>query len=262
MLPDFEMIIHKFLARQDITIIPIADVHLGARECMESEFINFIDTIKDNPNVYVILGGDLIDNGTRNGLTNIFRATMPPSQQKKEMAKILAPIADKILAAVGGNHERRSGSNTVDDDPMYDILAKIDCENIYRENIAFLKLQFGKQDGAGERNPTYMLTVCHGAGGGQLTSGAVLRGERFAYSIDGADALIYGHTHRPFTTAPGKIVIDKCNNKVSVKPFKVINMTSWLEYTDYAAQKMLTPTAHTIQTITLCGDHKEMVVTM
>ena len=262
MLPDFEMIIRKFPDRQDITIIPIADVHLGARECMEQQFISFIDSIKDNPNVYVILGGDLIDNGTRNGLTNIFRATMPPSQQKKEMAKILAPIAGKILAAVGGNHERRSGSNTVDDDPMYDILCKIDAENVYRESIAFLKLQFGNVSGDGMKNPTYSIVVAHGAGGGQLTSGAVLRGERFAYSLSGADALIFGHTHRPFTTTPGQIVIDTRNNKVSVKPFKVINMTSWLEYTDYAAQKMLTPTAHTIQTITLCGDHKEMVVTM
>lgn len=262
MLPDFEMIVHKFPEREDITIIPIADVHLGARECMEQEFISFIGTIAEKPNVYVILGGDLIDNGTRNGLTNVFRATMPPSQQKKEMAKILAPIRDKILCAVGGNHERRSGSKTVDDDPMYDILCKIDAENVYRENIAFLKLQFGKTDGDGTKNPTYSIVVTHGAGGGQLTSGAVLRGERFAYSIDGADALIYGHTHRPFTTTPGKIVIDKCNNRVSVKPFKVINMTSWLDYTDYAAQKMLTPTVHCLQTLTLRGNRKEMVVTM
>ena len=261
MLPDFEMIIHKFPDRQDITIIPIADVHLGARECMEQEFISFIDSIKDKPNVYVILGGDLIDNGTRNGLTNIFRATMPPSQQKKEMAKILEPIASKILCAVGGNHERRSGKDA-DDEPIYDILCKIDAENVYRESTAFLKLQFGKTDGDGMKNPTYTIVVTHGAGGGQLTSGAVLRGERYGYSIDGADMLVFGHTHRPFTTTPGKIVIDKCNNKVSVKPFKVVNMTSWLDYTDYAAQKMLTPTAHNLQTITLCGDHKEMVVTM
>lgn len=262
MLPDFEMIVHKFPEREDITIIPIADVHLGARECMEQEFISFIGTIAEKPNVYVILGGDLIDNGTRNSVTNIFRATMPPSAQKKEMAKILAPIRDKILCAVSGNHELRKDNRCADDDPLYDILCKIDAENVYRENIAFLKLQFGNVEGAGQRNPTYVLTVCHGAGGGQLTSGAVLRGERFAYSIDGADALIYGHTHRPFTTTPGKIVIDTHNNRVSVKPFKVINMTSWLDYTDYAAQKMLTPTAHALQTITLCGDHKEMVVTM
>jgi hypothetical protein len=44
--------------------------------------------------------------------------------------------------------------------------------------------------------------------------------------------------------------------------FKVINMTSWLEWGGYAAQKMLLPTSHSLQTLTLRGKLKEMVVTM
>jgi len=262
MLNDFEMIVHKFPNREDITIIPISDVHLGSQECMESEFIEFINKVKETPDVYLVLGGDLIDNGVRNGLTNVFRATMPPSQQKKEMANILAPVADRILAATSGNHERRSGKD-VDDDPAYDIMCKIDREEVYRENICFVKLQFGEIEGDGMKNPTYMLCVAHGAGGGgQLTSGAVLRGERYGYAIDGCDALIIGHTHKPFITNPGKIVIDPRNNKISVKPFRVISMTSWLKYGDYAAQKMLLPTTHSLQTLTLRGNKKEMVVRM
>ena len=82
------------------------------------------------------------------------------------------------------------------------------------------------------------------------------------YAVDGIDAIIFGHTHRPFTTVPGKIFFDTRNNKVSVKPFKVINMSSWLDYTEYAMQKMLTPTVHNLHTITLKGNKKEMVVTM
>ena len=260
MLNDFEMIIHKF-PNEDITIYPIADVHLGSQECMEQEFIKFINMVEDMPNVYLILGGDLIDNGVRNGLTNVFRATMPPSQQKREMANILAPVRDKLLCAVSGNHERRSGKD-VDDDPTYDILCKLDKEEIYRENMAFMKLQFGSIEGTGLKNPTYTLVVTHGAGGGQLTSGAVLRGERFGYAVDGMDALIIGHTHKPYITNPGKIVIDKANNIVSIKPFKVINMTSWLKYGDYAAQKMLLPSSHNLQTLTLRGNKKDMVVSM
>jgi predicted phosphodiesterase len=71
--------------------------------------------------------------------------------------------------------------------------------------------------------PTYNLVVTHGAGGGILTGGAVNRGERFGYVIDGMDALIVGHTHKPFTTQPGKIKIDPHNNLVTIKPFKVIS---------------------------------------
>lgn len=261
MLPDFEMIIHKFPERKDITIIPIADVHLGAREFMEREFTSFLNNIKDTPDTYLVLGGDLINNATRSSVSNIFEETMRPADQKKMMAKLLAPVADKILCAVGGNHERRSGKDA-DDDPMYDILCKIDKENLYRENIAFMKLQFGNPQGDGKKNPTYTLVVTHGAGGGAMTSGAVLKGERFGYAVDGMDALIMGHTHKPFVTQPGKIVIDKLNNKVTVKPFRVINMTSWLEWGGYAAQKMLLPSTHALQTLTLCGNHKEMVVTM
>ena len=85
MLGDFELIQHSFLGGHDITIIPVFDVHLGSQECMEQEFIRFIKKVAETPNVYLIIGGDLIDNGTKSSVTNVFRATMSPSQQKKEM---------------------------------------------------------------------------------------------------------------------------------------------------------------------------------
>lgn len=261
------MIQHKFLGGHDITIVPIADVHLGSPGCMEQEFIKFIDTVKDTPNLYLTLGGDLIDNGTKSSVTNVFRATMSPSAQKKEMAKILEPVRDRILCFVPGNHERRSGKDA-DDDPVYDIAAKLDLEHLYRENIAFVKVQLGREDYEngvrmnGLYRPTYNLVVVHGTGGGILTGGAVNRGERFGYVIDGMDALIVHHTHKPFVTQPGKIVIDPRNNQVSVRPFRVICATSWLEYGGYTARGMMLPATHCLQTMTLRGAKKEILVTM
>jgi predicted phosphodiesterase len=232
---------------------------------MEQEFMQFIDRVKETPNMYLTLGGDLLDNGTRSSVTNVFRATISPSQQKKQMANMLAPVRDRILCFVPGNHERRSGKD-VDDDPVYDIAAKLDLEDLYRENIAFVKVQMGKEGGvgttAGKYRPTYMLVVAHGTGGGILTGGAVNRGERFGYVIDGMDALIVGHTHKPFVTQPGKIKIDPFNNKISVRPFRVICATSWLEYGGYAARGMMLPATHCLQTMTLRGDRKEIIVTM
>lgn len=262
MLPDFELIQHQFYGGHDITIVPIFDVHLGSPGCMEQEFISFIETVKNTPNLYLILGGDLIDNGTRSSVTNPFRATMPPSQQKKEMANILRPVADRILCILPGNHERRSGKDA-DDDPCYDIAAKMDIEDRYRENIAFLKIQMGRKNATcGDYRPTYVITVVHGNGGGILTGGVVNKGERFGYVIDGMDALIMGHSHKPFSTQPGKIQIDPRNNQISVKPFKVISATSWLDFGGYAARNMLLPTSHCLQTLTLRGKKKEIIVTM
>lgn len=262
-LPDFELIQHQFMGGHDITIVPISDVHLGSPECMEQEFISFIDTVVKTPNMYLVLGGDLIDNGTRSSVGSaVFRQTMSPSQQKREMANILAPARDRLLCLLPGNHERRSGKDA-DDDPVYDIAAKLDLEHLYRENIAFVKIQMGRNDrSSGAERPTYVIVCLHGTGGGIYTGTALNRNERFGHVIDGADCLIVGHVHKPFVSQPGKIKIDPFNNKVSIKPFKVISATSWLEYGGYAAQKMLLPSTHCLHTLTLRGKKKEIVVTM
>ena len=261
MLPDFEMIIHKFPEREDITIVPIADVHLGAPECMEQEFIKFIDTIAAKDNVYVVLVGDLLNNAIRSSVSDIYAELYRPSVAKRMMANILEPIKDRILCSITGNHERRS-SREVDDDATADIMCKLDLEHLHRENIAFMKLQFGDVNGDGLRNPTYTIAVAHGSGGGGQTGAGVNKTERFSAYIDNLDAFISGHSHRPVVSQPGKIYIDTRNNKVSIKPFKVITATSWIRSGGYSLQKLLTPTSHALQTITLSGDHKEMVVTM
>ena len=258
MLSDFQLICHHFPERKDIRIYPIADVHLGAAEHLTREWEQFCQRVKDEQ-AYIILGGDLINNSTRNSVSNIFEETMRPRDQKRLMVEMLKPIRDRILCMTTGNHERRN--KDVDDDPSYDIACKLDIEDIYRENIAFLKIQIGNKELDGTRNPTYLLTVTHGAGGGMLTGGAVNRAERFAYVLDG-DALILGHTHKPFVTQPSKIKIDPHNNKVTLKPFKVISMTSWMSWGGYAAQKMLNPTSFCPQVITLCGTKKEISVSL
>ena len=224
---------------------------------MESAWREFCAKILQDPDAYITLGGDLINNATRSSVSNIFDETMRPREQKRLIAEMLTPLRDKILCAIPGNHEGRSGKDA-DDDPMYDIMCKLDLEDIYRENIAFLKIQCGNIAGSGDRNPTYMIVVTHGAGSGLLTGGAVNRAERFGYALDGADVLILGHTHKPFVTQPGKIYIDSRNNKVTVKPFKVISASSWLDYGGYASRKNLLPSTHVPSVLKLAGNRKEI----
>ena len=259
MISDFTLITKHFPENRDITIFPISDVHLGAAEHMEAAWREFRTAIQNEENSYIILCGDLVNNSTRNSVSNVFDEVMRPREQKRLMTEMLMPLRDKILCAVPGNHEGRSGRDA-DDDPMYDICAKLDLEDIYRENMAFLKIQIGKLDANGTRNPTYTFAVTHGSGGGILTGGAVNRAERFGYAIDGADALIVGHTHKPFNTYPGKIKIDANNNRVSVKPFHVVNCSSWLDFAGYAMKHMMLPTAHVAQKILLSGKSKDMKI--
>lgn len=256
-----KMIVHKFPDGKDITIYPISDVHLGAAEHMCREWANFCKRVQSEPGARIILAGDLINNALKNSVSDVYAETMRPREQKQRMIEMLTPLREKILCAVGGNHERRSGRDA-DNDITYDIMCKLDLEHLYREDLCFMKLQMGDVKGAGQRNPTYMLGITHGAGGGALTGGGVNRFERFGYAVDGIDALICGHTHKPLVTAPAKIYVNPQTNKVTIKQFRVIVSTSWLNYGGYAAAHMLPPTSHAPQTLTLCGDHKEMLVTM
>ena len=261
MLPDFHLIQHHFPDRQDIKIYPISDVHLGAAEHMTREWELFCQRVQNEPNSFIILGGDLINNGTKTSVTNCFEETMRPREQKRVMAEMLKPLRHKILAGVHGNHEARN--RDVDNDITYDIFCKLDIENLYRENVAFVKIRIGdispKREGS--KNPTYVLVISHGSGGGMLGA-AANRNQRFGLCLDGCDCLITGHTHHPFVAQSSKIKIDAHNNRVTVQPFKVVSMTSWLGWGGYAAAKMLLPTGFAPQTITLCGDHKEIKVEM
>lgn len=262
---DSDMIIHKLYGGQDITVIPISDVHLGSEECMEDRFERFVQSVAETPNVYVTLGGDLIDNGTKNSVTNVYRAVYPPHVQKRRMAELLKPIKDRILCAVSGNHERRSssGKGGVDDDPTYDILCKLDIEDIYRENLAIVKIQLGRETRANsELRPTYIMAVAHGAGGGYLPGASVNRGQRYGYIFNGIDVLVLGHTHVPYNIKYKKIKVDPHNNKITEENFKVICATSWLEYDGYPIQKMLYPAAFAEQTMILSGKGKGITITM
>ena len=240
MLNDFEMISHKF-DNDEITIIPVSDVHFGALEHAKQELEQFCKYIADTPNIYLILGGDLINNSVRSSVANPFDELYRPREQKTRMVEYLTPIKDRVLCAVSGNHERRSMKDD-DIDLTYDIMAKLDIEYLYRENMAFVKVGLGQRvEKASRAETNFIFGVTHGAGGGIFTGAAVNRNERFGNIIEGLDCLIVGHTHKGTVSKPSKIVVDRRNEKISVKSYTVVSSVSWLNYGGYAMQKMLLP---------------------
>lgn len=237
MKKDFDLIVHKF--KKSITIVPVADVHLGAIEHDRRAWGAFVRYVESNEDAYVILAGDLINNSIRTSVANPFDEVLRPREQKIRMVEYLKPIKEKILCAVSGNHERRSRKDA-DVDLTYDIMSKLDIEDFYRENLAFMKVSCGVR-GSGTPECSYAFCVTHGAGGGIYTGATVNRNERFGNVIDGLDCLITGHTHKGTVTRPSKIVIDMKNDIVSMKGYLQVSAVSWLTYGGYTGQKMLLP---------------------
>lgn len=241
MLNDFSVIVRRFDSA--IRIACISDVHYGALEHMETEWSKFIAAVETCPDLYLILNGDLINNNTRSSVGSPWDDTVRPREQKKRMVEFLEPIKDRILCCTSGNHERRSMKDA-NDDPTYDIMTKLNLEDLYRQNAAFMKVQLGKHDSKTDKaNVAYHFAVTHGAGGGIYTGATVNRNERWANVIDGVDCVIVGHTHKGTVTRPSKLVFDPYHNIVTIKDYLVISCVAWQRYAEYPLQKMMLPTS-------------------
>lgn len=242
MKSDFELIVHRLPECKEAKLYFIGDLHVGAIECNLKGWEAFCQRILTEKNSYICILGDMMNNATKSSVSNVFEDTMRPREQKRYLANALAPLSEKILCAVSGNHEARSGKDA-DDDPMLDILSKLDLEDIYRPNAAFVKLSFGTRERNGMSVPlqTYVLCVTHGAGGGIYTGATVNRNERFGMILEGVDILAVGHTHKGTVSKPSKIIVDGRSNTVLQKSMTVISSCSWLSYGGYAMRKMLLP---------------------
>ena len=106
-----DLIVRKIQQSDTIKVYPVSDVHLGSILHDKDGWDRFCRTVEQE-DAYLILGGDLINNNTRNAVGSPFEDYIRPREQKKMMVEMLTPIKDKILCAVSGNHEARTTKDT------------------------------------------------------------------------------------------------------------------------------------------------------
>lgn len=258
MLSDFTPIQWHFDGYDGIKIYPIADLHIGSPECREDAWRDFVEKLQTEPRSYIVILGDMMDNGVTNSKTNTYTQTRRPLEQKRWLVEQLTPIKHKILCMVSGNHEARS--EELDDNPLYDVACKLDIEHVFRENGAFLILRIGNPEHDGRRKATYGALCQHGTGGGGMLGSQVNKALKYGASFEGIDMLITGHTHKPFNVPDTKLVLNTNNNRVSERQFRVITATSWLKYGGYGFRKMYAPSTFSLAEILLEGSHKQIRV--
>lgn len=259
MIDDFKTIECSFPENRDIKIYPISDLHLGAKDCMIKSWMKFIKKLEQEPDSYITISGDMMNNSIVGSVGDVYNETMTPIEQKEFLRDSLKPIKDKILCITPGNHEYRS-TKVTNDHPLYDVAFSLGIEDKYRQNGAFLCVRIGDKSKRGSSNPSYMIAVAHGAGGGRKRGSSVNRIEDFAKDMEGLDMLIVGHTHKPVTFPIEKIVLDPFKKVVKTKTVKLVVATSWVEYGDYAFRHLMSPGGYCLQEIMLNGNMKEMRV--
>lgn len=266
MLPDMMPIVID-LPREDVCILPVADIHIGSKQFSQKRWDKFKEEAKGK---YIVVVGDCIDNGVKHGTLGrtVYEQTMMPSAQKEWLYEELKPFAEdldeygnsRILCGVGGNHEKRSAESN--DNPLYDVFCRLKEEWKYRESCAFCFLRINGKDRVkqGKYRPTYAMMVTHGSGGGQLIGAGLNKVQRYGGAVEGLDLIVSGHTHRPADFVSGKLYCDFRNKRILERQFVSVTASSFLDYGGYPLEKMLIPTGHTFQEIILSANGKGIKV--
>lgn len=218
----------------DITIIPIADVHIGDKLSNLKLLKEALERIKNEPNTYTIINGDLCNMALKNSKSDVYSDNIPPMEQVLRATELLEGIKNKILVISTGNHEDRTQKETNIDVTRL-IARQLGIEDKYANGWWYLYLTFGK-DIKG-RTVTYGITGIHGYGGGRKSGGKINRLEDMSQVVI-ADLYLMSHTHKPISTK-NCIYIPYYQSKVLSKQEMYFLMTnSFLESDGGYAEKM------------------------
>lgn len=216
-----------------------------------------IDAIADDPYAYVILNGDLLNNATRNSVSDIYTERMSPMEQAKKCVELLTPIKEKILAATSGNHCQRS-YKTEGLDIMSFVFAELGIADKYDLDGVMVYLRMGTDPKAGKkqtgdaRQLHYTIYCSHGAGGGRTAGAKANALSRRSESVH-ADICVVGHTHMPMTFREGGLYADKTTSKTKMKETVNVNTASTLGWGGYSERLGLKPSSHVNPVIVLDG---------
>ena len=240
----------------DLTQIELhtfADEHIGDEHSDLKRVLQRIEYVKNTPNAYCILNGDIIDNATRTSIGDIYTQVFNPMEQLKRAVELFAPIKDKILAITHGNHENRSYKKEgVNISSL--IATQLGLTDRYTPTSAVLFIRFG-DGGCHHRKILYTVYVLHGNGGGRKEGAKAIRLADMSSIID-VDIYIHSHTHLPMIMKQSFFRLDNKNSTVAKAGKLFVNTASNLDYGGYGEAGAFKPNSTDTPVIYLCGTKK------
>lgn len=238
-----------------IELHTFADEHIGDEHSDIKRVLQRIEYVKNTPNAYCILNGDIIDNATRTSIGDIYTQVFNPMEQLKRAVELFEPIKNKILCITHGNHENRSykkeGVN------ISSLIAnQLGLADRYTPTSAVLFIRLGKGSAHVRFSKIlYTLYVLHGNGGGRKEGAKAIRLADMAGIID-TDIYIHSHTHLPMIMKQAFHRIDNRNSTVARVDKLFVNTASNLDYGGYGESGAFKPNSTDTPVIYLNGTKK------
>ena len=242
---------------KSIELLVLADYHYADPHSDHQAIRKDIDYVNSHENAYCVLAGDLLDCALKSSLGDAY-TNLSPMEELSAMTDLLKPVAKKVVAAVGGNHEARHyRTNGVD---MTYLLAKqLGFADKYSPDTALIFLRFGADTGRKNHNRPILYTIylTHGSGGGRKEGGKIQRLADYCQIVD-ADCYICGHTHLPASFKTAFARPSAANNSITYCTKLFVNCAAKLSYGGYGDTGGFKPACKDTPIILLNGETKEM----
>ena len=223
---------------KEVVLYPMGDLHIGSSHYDLKKIKQTINLIKDDPNAYCILNGDMINNNIVGSVGDIFTEKFNPQKQIDKLVDLFTPIKDKILSIVSGNHEYRTYKNTGIDIGLQ-VAKLLGIEHRYNPISHLIFLSFGKQHNNDNRH-TFSIYHTHLAGGGKSVGNRANKLKELTNVIH-ADVYIGSHLHTPLTFKTDYFMTYN-NNKTIKQSSRLYLMTnSYEHYNNFAEKYSMTP---------------------
>lgn len=203
-----EVVLHCPSRGTTWSLFVLGDVHVGALNCAEDKIKSLVAHIASKPYARWIGGGDMCDNVILNDVKRFDPSILPDwileerspekvraglqdlaGAQQQRLFKLLAPIKNKCLGLIEGNHEY-SIMKYHNRDLMRNMCDYFKAPNL--SDCAFMRLKFTRS--RGKVSQVVRVFITHGHGGGR-TSGAEPNSlYRLAADKD-CDIVLKGHSH-------------------------------------------------------------------
>lgn len=187
---------------EQFTLWHITDTHLGAADTDEESLLELVKQIDKDPKARWTFGGDLgdlIGTGDRrwhpHQLPERYRDAMfEPGGMVEETIQhgleIFDPIRDKMLAWIGGNHERSARKYMGDREIGLEVCRELGFPSRYLGYGGFIRWEW-KMNG---KSISTIIDMHHGWQGGRKP-GSKMNQAELEFSFSNADIILRGHSH-------------------------------------------------------------------
>jgi hypothetical protein len=245
-----------------IELHTFADEHIGDEHSDIKRVLQRIEYVKNTPNAYCILNGDILDNATKTSIGDTYTQEFNPMEQLQKAVDLFSPIKEKCICITHGNHEnrtyRKEGINL-----SYLLAAQLGLLDRYTPTSAVLFVRFGKlsrnskeTNGSGNvRKVCYTIYALHGSGGGRKEGAKAIRLADMTSIVD-TDIYLHSHTHLGMVQRQAFHRIDTSNSAVALVDKLFVNTAANLNYGGYGEAQEFKPSSKDTPIIYLGGRKK------